>query len=208
MLVKRECAEINLGAKPAPSWTGLGQNIIHISWAEKGKGKHPALTYRGMTIPHFWPWLCVHLPVTKAIWIFWFAETTFCIPFIPGRACKGLQDIFTNCSRFPYIWNNPSYISCIEFRILLSFTDAHVSCNGSPQLRFCSTALARVTVECPAHNVLTRCQHGRRGCKVTVNNGKTLCCSELVILWQLHFTRADMNLQWHQLRTKTNVDSK
>ena len=117
------------------------------------------------------------------------------------------QDTFTNCFRFPCIWNNPGNISCTDFRITFSFLAPPVNCSGSPQLNFYSTALKDSTAECPAHNVLTGHEHGRHGCRITVNHSGTLSC-ELVICWQLCFTRADINLRWHQLRNKANADSK
>lgn len=104
-----------------------------------------------------------------------------CIIII-GKGIIRFQGVFTNSFRFSRISKGPNNTKLhfvIRSALLLLI---HIP-SGSPQLHFKSTAPKCVTVECPGYNILTQCQYGRYGCKVSakIYNGA------LEIFWQLSF---------------------
>lgn len=106
----------------------------------------------------------------------------------------------TNSFRFSLVSQDPNNTIVISpvFLLLIYVPSA------SPPLHFKSTAPKCATVEYPGHNILTQCQDGRHACKISAN----IYSRALEVLWQLSFTRTDINLLWHQLRNRTSVDSK
>lgn len=116
----------------------------------------------------------------------------------PAMVPKIFRIISTNSSRFSCTWNNPNEQVVLNLELSLLFLICMATA-VEPQAAFRSHRSSSGCSACPAHNALTRCQHGRQGCKVTTSNCGTLCLLHSISdPLTAGFTRADIftDINW------------